>query len=107
MVDGVIFRQKETWEFENVKLIRERPSCDSVGEDTYYGLEFLGRDKIIWLNRDAGNEIDGELERLHINLEEIRVNSLYDFDCKCEEGLESYKRHGEGRCDGCHGRIFK
>ncbi len=103
---GVNFQQKDTWTFEDVRLIREAPSGNKTKEGTYYGLRF-GENTIIWLSRKVGNNIDDILKDRYINLKEIKEETIYDFNCTCAEGVESYIRHGTGRCDGCHGRIFK
>ncbi len=104
---GVNFTQNDTWMFENVRLIREQPSDDKTNEDAYYGLEFLGRDKTIWLDKKARDKIDEVLLGMYVDFAGIKEDTIYNFDCTCAEGVESYIRHGQGRCDGCHGRIFK
>lgn len=104
---GVNFIQKDTWIFNDIRLTKEKPTGDEINENTSYALEFLGRDRKILLDKKTGDKIDEVLLGLYIDLHEIKENALYDFDCTCAEGVESYIRHGQGRCDGCHGRIFK
>lgn len=106
-MNGVNFTQKDTWTFDNIRLVREKPSGNKTKEATRYALEFLGRDRKVRLDRKLGDKIDEVLLGMYIDLAEIKEDTLYDFDCRCAEGVESYIRHGHGRCDACHGRIFK
>lgn len=102
---GVNFTQTDKWIIDDVNIIREKPSGNKTSEDTYYKLVICGKE--IWLDKDMTYKIDEILENDGINLESIKEECVYDFDCTCAEGIPSYNRHGEGRCDGCHGRIFK
>ena len=99
------FIQQNKWTFDNVKLIIQRNF--DLTEDQYAGIEFLGFDKVFWFDKETSHSIFEWLKENNIDIEKEKEDVLYDFDCICAEGIASYNRHGEGRCDGCHGRIFK